>query len=105
MHPRSLNIPDVEHQINYTKQISSRASRCQGACIAAIKPEYLLELKDYKHWLKMEKRNLAKMSVEEKAEQELQDDILFEVLSKRSWMDLLMQILKVRLLPNSHHAN
>lgn len=76
--------------------------RCQGACVASIKPEYLLEPRDYHLWKQMQKQlklELAKQGEVNQAnkmeeEEELEEDV-FEAVSKRSWTDVLLQLLKV----------
>ncbi|XP_077977423.1 cilia- and flagella-associated protein 47-like [Glandiceps talaboti] len=81
--------------------------RGQGASVAFIKPEYLLEPDDYKRWVKLqenigaqkrerESKQRAKVDVE--AVHHCLDESLFESVSKRAWTDLILQILKVLLL-------
>ncbi len=76
--------------------------RTQGACVASIKPEYLMEPSDYRRWTQLQKEIEAKkhqsgrreirMTTEE---DEAIEDQLFEAVSKRSWTDILLQLLKV----------
>ena len=35
-------------------------TRTQGACVASIKPEYLMELNEYKAWVRLQKELEAK---------------------------------------------
>lgn len=70
--------------------------------MSSIKPEYLMELADYKHWVALQKEieierhrcghRDAKMKTEEEVAIE---DQVFEAVSKRAWTDILLQLLKV----------
>ncbi|XP_034461453.1 cilia- and flagella-associated protein 47-like [Hippoglossus hippoglossus] len=64
--------------------------RVQGASLWHIRPEYLLDVEDFNHWCSQqsneEERGLDYRSVD------------YESLSKRSWMDVLLQIYKVLVL-------
>ncbi|XP_071134806.1 cilia- and flagella-associated protein 47-like isoform X3 [Mytilus edulis] len=79
--------------------------RCQGACIASINPEYLMEPRDYHLWKQMQKQmkqDLLKQGDLEGAnavniEEELEDDV-FEAVSKRAWTDILLQLYKTLVL-------
>ncbi|XP_014853532.1 PREDICTED: cilia- and flagella-associated protein 47 [Poecilia mexicana] len=64
--------------------------RVQGACLCHIKPEYLLDIAEFKHWC----------SLQEKDSEKYLDCSFFDFwsLSKRSWTDVLMQIYKVLVL-------
>lgn len=79
--------------------------RTQGACVASVKPEYLMEPRDYKCWVQlqreveMKKNKSGHWETKPKTEEdEAIEDQLFEAVSKRAWTDILMQILKVGLL-------
>ena len=63
--------------------------------MAHIKPEHLLEPRDYRQWLK----------VTDGASESAVDDDVFESVSKRAWMDVLLQIIKVLhvVLPSFIH--
>ncbi|XP_052240686.1 cilia- and flagella-associated protein 47-like isoform X3 [Dreissena polymorpha] len=79
--------------------------KCQGACLASIKPEYLMDVRDYHLWKQMQSElrlspenngffeEIGKVTTEE----ELEDDV-FEAVSKRAWTDILLQILKTLVL-------
>lgn len=92
----------VESDEKYHKIFCSNC-RCQGACVASVKPEYLLEPRDYHLWKQMQKQlklELAKQGEVNQAnkmeeEEELEEDV-FEAVSKRSWTDVLLQLLKVK---------
>ncbi|XP_023184954.1 cilia- and flagella-associated protein 47 [Xiphophorus maculatus] len=64
--------------------------RVQGACLCHIKPEYLLDVAEFKHWC----------SLQEKDSEKYLDCNFFDFwsLSKRSWTDVLLQIYKVLVL-------
>ncbi|XP_034533198.1 cilia- and flagella-associated protein 47-like isoform X2 [Notolabrus celidotus] len=64
--------------------------RVQGARLCHIRPEYLLDLQEFKHWCSLQANEdepgLDYSSVD------------YESLSKRSWTDVLLQIYKVLVL-------
>jgi hypothetical protein len=76
--------------------------RCQGACVASVKPEYLMDPRDYHLWkqiqaefkLELERKGDFEQAAAYVIEEELEDDV-FEAVSKRAWTDILLQILKV----------
>ncbi|XP_052708553.1 cilia and flagella-associated protein 47-like isoform X1 [Crassostrea angulata] len=106
-----INSPLPSDPIERVKQIYWQHAtlltflRCQGACVASVKPEYLLEPRDYHLWKQMQKQlklELAKQGEENQAnkmeeEEELEEDV-FEAVSKRSWTDVLLQLLKTLIL-------
>ncbi|XP_029369560.1 cilia- and flagella-associated protein 47-like [Echeneis naucrates] len=63
--------------------------RVQGACLCHIRPEYLLDVQEFKHWCSLQS-----------SEKQGQDysSVNYESLSKRSWTDVLLQIYKVLVL-------
>ena len=70
--------------------------------MSAIKPEYLMEPRDYHLWKQVQKQmkiELINQGQDEKAakidEEEELDGELFEAVSKRVWTDVLLQLLKV----------
>ncbi|XP_048239518.1 cilia and flagella-associated protein 47-like isoform X3 [Haliotis rufescens] len=80
--------------------------RCQGACVAAIRPEHLMEPRDYSLWKRLQqqlKMELVNQGMTEEAgrirdnEEELEEDV-FEAVSKRAWTDILLQIYKSLVL-------
>ncbi|XP_056226909.1 cilia and flagella-associated protein 47-like [Seriola aureovittata] len=64
--------------------------RVQGACLHHIRPEYLLDVQEFKHWCSQQS------NVEEHGRDYSSVD--YESLSKRSWTDVLLQIYKVLVL-------
>ena len=72
--------------------------------MASVKPEYLMETKDYHLWkqiqtqfkLELEKKGDFKEAEKVDTEEELDDEV-FEAVSKRAWTDVLLQIFKVCL--------
>ncbi|XP_067349403.1 cilia and flagella-associated protein 47-like isoform X2 [Channa argus] len=64
--------------------------RVQGACLCHIRPEYLLDVQEFKHWCSLQpnkgEHSLSYSSAD------------YESLSKRSWTDVLLQIFKVLVL-------
>lgn len=85
------------------KQIYSQHSvlltflKYQGGCVASIKPEYLMEYPDFLLWKKFE---MAEGKTDESADNDkhLMDHNIFEIVSKRAWLDTLMQIIKCLVL-------
>ncbi|XP_021363645.1 cilia- and flagella-associated protein 47-like isoform X2 [Mizuhopecten yessoensis] len=106
-----INSPLPSDPIERVKQVYWQHStlltflKCQGACVASIKPEYLMEPRDYHLWKQMQKQlklELMTQGEEEEAkrmdeEEELEGDV-FEAVSKRAWTDILLQILKCVVL-------
>ncbi|XP_072116671.1 cilia- and flagella-associated protein 47-like [Mobula birostris] len=68
--------------------------RAQGACLAHVKPEFLLEPEQFKQWYQLQHcfQNPESADIFEL------DDSVFESISKRSWCDVLLQIYKVFVL-------
>jgi len=66
--------------------------RSQGGCVSHIKPEHLLEPRDYRQWVKSQ---TASGDGDERCRLAVVDDVVFESLSKRVWMDVLLQLIKV----------
>uniref|UniRef100_A0A3Q4AMH9 Cilia- and flagella-associated protein 47 domain-containing protein n=1 Tax=Mola mola TaxID=94237 RepID=A0A3Q4AMH9_MOLML len=72
--------------------------RVQGAFFCHVRPEYLLDTQEFKHWCSMQVRIL--MHTQSSAEEHGPDysSVDYESLSKRSWTDVLLQIYKVLML-------
>lgn len=68
---------------------------CQGAIVATIQPEYLLDRKDFMNFITIRHGDLPKAGLP-MSFQSLEKEIgKYEALSKDAWTDLLLQILKV----------
>uniref|UniRef100_A0A8C7KSR8 Calponin-homology (CH) domain-containing protein n=1 Tax=Oncorhynchus kisutch TaxID=8019 RepID=A0A8C7KSR8_ONCKI len=67
--------------------------RRQGACLSHIRPEYLLDSQEFSHW--------SSLQAQSQCDQRGLDysSKVFESLSKRAWMDVLLQTYKVLVLP------
>ncbi|KAK3775916.1 hypothetical protein RRG08_017206 [Elysia crispata] len=79
--------------------------RCQGACVSAIQPEYLMAPGDFVLWRQLQrsvKMELVQQGKKQDADKiRIDDDVeeeVFEAISKRMWTDVLLQILKVLVL-------
>ncbi|KAG8451901.1 hypothetical protein GDO86_003916 [Hymenochirus boettgeri] len=79
--------------------------RNQGASLPHVKPEYLFEPLDYNRWLQVqvqlkEFHTFTKKNVGDLAEDNLLEihNTTFQSLSKRAWMDVLLQTYKVLIL-------
>ena len=78
--------------------------RTQGSCTAFIRPEYLLPPELYDVYVQMRESALSANTPNEQKDLEfaqertkplrLSQDV-FETVSKKTWVDVLMQILKV----------
>ncbi|XP_070190234.1 cilia and flagella-associated protein 47-like isoform X3 [Littorina saxatilis] len=106
-----INSPLPVDPVERVKQIYWQHStlltflRCQGACLASIRPEYLMTPRDFKIWqrLQMEIQDELRMQglFEEAAAITFEEDMeveVFEAVSKRAWTDILLQILKTLIL-------
>lgn len=78
--------------------------RTQGSCTAFIRPEYLLPPELYDVYVQMRETALSPNTTNDQRENELSQDRVkplhlsqevFEIVSKKTWVDVLMQILKV----------
>ncbi|KAF3706395.1 Cilia- and flagella-associated protein 47 [Channa argus] len=81
----------TDHSSERTYRVSqNKDSRVQGACLCHIRPEYLLDVQEFKHWCSLQpnkgEHSLSYSSAD------------YESLSKRSWTDVLLQIFKVLVL-------
>ncbi|XP_055954756.1 cilia and flagella-associated protein 47 [Patella vulgata] len=80
--------------------------RCQGGSVSGIRPEHLMELGDCILWKELQaeiKRGLLQQGKTAEAgniidSEPIDDEDVFEALSKRAWTDLLLQIMKCLVL-------
>ncbi|KAJ4924235.1 hypothetical protein JOQ06_000475, partial [Pogonophryne albipinna] len=86
----SSDIDQCTHQLLQQHEAMLTFLRVQGASLSHIRPEYLLDVQEFKHWCSLqsneEDHGLDYSSVD------------YESLSKRSWTDVLLQIYKVLVL-------
>ncbi|KAK5847639.1 hypothetical protein PBY51_016749 [Eleginops maclovinus] len=86
----SSDIDQCTHQLLQQHEAMLTFLRVQGACLCHIRPEFLLDVQEFKHWCSLqsneEGHGLDYSSVD------------YESLSKRSWTDVLLQIYKVLVL-------
>ncbi|KAK1876737.1 Cilia- and flagella-associated protein 47 [Dissostichus eleginoides] len=86
----SSDIDQCTHQLLQQHEAMLTFLRVQGASLCHIRPEYLLDVQEFKHWCSLqsneEDHGLDYSSVD------------YESLSKRSWTDVLLQIYKVLVL-------
>ncbi|XP_038658216.1 cilia- and flagella-associated protein 47-like isoform X3 [Scyliorhinus canicula] len=68
--------------------------RAQGACLANVNPEFLLEPEEFKQWNQLQN---CSQNIESAEIFSLSDDV-FESVSKRAWTEVLLQIYKVFVL-------
>ncbi|KAG2456403.1 CFA47 protein, partial [Polypterus senegalus] len=76
--------------------------KAHGACLAYIRPEFLFEPDDFKHWNSIQSQlgqlqNKKANGMDKPGDISLTgiEDIYFESLSKRAWTDVLLQIYKI----------
>lgn len=82
----------------------SPSDRTQGSCTAFIRPEYLLPPDLYRVYVQMRETALSPSTPADQKDAEFAQERtqpvhlsneVFETVSKKSWIDVLMQILKV----------
>ena len=69
--------------------------RCQGAIVASLQPEFLLDKDDFKRFLVNKREDMARNGIPVALnciDRELES---YDTFSKRAWTDLLLQIIKV----------
>ena len=64
--------------------------------VASILPEYLLDKEDFKRLVLMRNSEMSSAGVRFSARSLQREQEKYETLSKHSWTDLLLQIIKVR---------
>lgn len=104
--PGITGIPTIPaHPIERVKQIHCQHSllltflKCQGGCVASIKPEYLMEFSDFHVWKILEMQEMAGKSEQPVNNDEyLMDKDVFELVSKRAWLETLLQVIKCLVL-------
>ncbi|XP_051799231.1 cilia- and flagella-associated protein 47 isoform X2 [Acanthochromis polyacanthus] len=102
-HLTGKHIPGIPHCQTFSSDIGQRTNqllqqhdiilaflRVQGACLCHIRPEFLLDALEFKHWCSLQSND---------AENDLDYNAVdYESLSKRSWTDVLLQTYKVLVL-------
>ncbi|XP_071186802.1 cilia- and flagella-associated protein 47-like [Salvelinus alpinus] len=85
------NLTERVQQLLHRSTVLLAFLRRQGACLSHIRPEYLLDSQEFSHW----------SSLQAQCDQRGLDynSKVFESLSKRAWMDVLLQTYKVLVLP------
>ncbi|XP_028275748.1 cilia- and flagella-associated protein 47-like [Parambassis ranga] len=103
-HLTGRQIPGIPHCQTFSSDTAERTNqllqqheamlaflRLQGASLCHIRPEYLLDVTEFKHWCSLQSDNLPPALN--------YSHIDYESLSKRSWTDVLLQMYKVLVLP------
>uniref|UniRef100_A0A674DQB2 Cilia- and flagella-associated protein 47 domain-containing protein n=1 Tax=Salmo trutta TaxID=8032 RepID=A0A674DQB2_SALTR len=87
------NLTERVQQLLHRNTVLLAFLRRQGACLSHIRPEYLLDSQEFSHW--------SSLQVQSQCDQRGLDysSKVFESLSKRAWMDVLLQTYKVLVLP------
>ena len=87
-----------------SKILSFFFCRTQGSCTAFIRPEYLLPPELYDVYVQMRESALSANTPNEQKDPEFAQERtkplhispdVFETVSKKTWVDVLMQLLKV----------
>ncbi|XP_032362158.1 cilia- and flagella-associated protein 47 isoform X1 [Etheostoma spectabile] len=86
----SIDIDQRTNQLLQQHEAMLTFLRVQGACLCHIRPEYLLDMQEFKNWCSLQ-------SNEEECGLDY-SSVDYESLSKRSWTDVLLQIYKVLVL-------
>ncbi|KFV91093.1 Calponin homology domain-containing protein 2, partial [Eurypyga helias] len=100
-----LPLDPVERMLQLHWQRSTLLAflKSQGAYLPHVMPEFLLELDDYKKWIKVQ--TLQKVGAVKNSDLLsdkhlfILEDSVFETMSKRAWTDVLLQVYKVFVLP------
>ncbi|XP_045555398.1 cilia- and flagella-associated protein 47 isoform X1 [Salmo salar] len=87
------NLTERVQQLLHWNTVLLAFLRRQGACLSHIRPEYLLDSQEFSHW--------SSLQAQSQCDQRGLDysSKVFESLSKRAWMDVLLQTYKVLVLP------
>ena len=79
-------------------------NRIEGGCVSHIRPEHLLDISEFKSWSEMiQKQNDFEDSGGYKQNESKERDSpdislkLFHLVSKKAWLDCLLQLLKVKM--------
>ncbi|XP_074953995.1 cilia- and flagella-associated protein 47 [Phalacrocorax aristotelis] len=116
---QSLPIDPVERMLQLHWQHSTLLDflKSRGAYLPHVMPEFLLELDDYKKWIKLQtvlkkghmadlkKGDLKSSDVFSDKHLFILEDSIFETMSKRAWTDVLLQVYKVFVLPRVSSCN
>ncbi|NXE93669.1 CFA47 protein, partial [Menura novaehollandiae] len=101
---QSLPLDPVERMFQLHWQHSELLSflKSQGAYLSHVMPEFLLEPKDYKTWIKVHTvlKVVRTSGGFSKKQIFVLEDSTFETMSKRAWTDVLLQTYKVFVLPH-----
>ncbi|NWU11912.1 CFA47 protein, partial [Cephalopterus ornatus] len=99
---QSLSRDPVERMLQLHWQHSALLSflKSLGAYLPHVMPEFLLELEDYKIWIKVKKvKTVLKLDCRFSDKNIfVLEESTFETMSKRAWTDVLLQIYKVFVL-------
>lgn len=79
--------------------------RAEGGCVSHIQPEHLLDLNEYKCWTELDRkhRDVEESSGYKRSTPASRDSLIvphkfFHLVSKKAWLDCLLQLLKVELI-------
>uniref|UniRef100_A0A671Z2L4 Cilia- and flagella-associated protein 47 domain-containing protein n=1 Tax=Sparus aurata TaxID=8175 RepID=A0A671Z2L4_SPAAU len=118
-HLTGKQIPGILHCQTFSSDIDQRTNqllqqheamlnflRVQGACLCHIKPAYLLDMQEFKHWCSLQVQIHMHTSLCARPTS-YYSNVDYESLSKQSWTDVLLQIHKVKnaSCSSQSHAN
>ncbi|XP_045065582.1 cilia- and flagella-associated protein 47-like isoform X3 [Coregonus clupeaformis] len=89
----SCNLTERVQQLLHQNTVLLAFLRRQGACLSHIRPEYLLDSQEFSHWSSLQAQSQCDQTGM------VYSSMAFESLSKRAWMDVLLQTYKVLVLP------
>ncbi|XP_075769379.1 cilia- and flagella-associated protein 47 isoform X3 [Pelodiscus sinensis] len=108
---QSLPADPIERVVQLHWQHSTMLTflKSQGACLPHVMPEFLLQPDEYKKWIGLQMALKVQMTEMQKTSMKnsdilntksllVLDDNAFEILSKRVWTDVLLQVYKVLVL-------
>ncbi|GAB1597909.1 hypothetical protein Ahia01_000067700 [Argonauta hians] len=87
------NPVDRVKQIHHQHKLLLILLRCQGGYIDSIKPEYLMTYQDFILWKEISRvYPISPGFIDE--DEGLKDREIFEMVAKKAWLDVLLQIIK-----------
>ncbi|CAF0834043.1 unnamed protein product [Brachionus calyciflorus] len=114
--PIPSDITERAIQFNWQHNILLKFLETEGGCVAHIKPDHLLDVKEFDAWLENQEneRDLEKQSGYrdvnvQSVESPVISSQLFPLISKKAWLDCLLQLLKIcvlnRITPKSFKSS
>lgn len=103
--PVPTEITERTNQFYWQHKVLLKFLEVEGGCIAHIKPDHLLDTNEFKSWLDQEqtRRSVQEATGYTDSAHVCVDNVdipikIFQLVSKKSWLDILLQLLKVCVL-------